>query len=78
MRRVHIVPSAMRDLDRLLASSTEIDDIRTHLQHLASLNTPGFNVPFTRHVLYSDVRRIRIVFKLTGNELVVIEFGLAA
>jgi hypothetical protein len=80
MRRVRVVPSAMRDLDRLRASSAEIDEIRTHLRHLASSKTPGFDVPFdaTRDILYSDVGRVRVLFKLVGDELAVVEFGLVA
>lgn len=80
MRHVRVVPSAMRDLDRLRTSPAEIDEIYTHLRHLASVNRPGFDVPFdgSRDILYSDVGRVRIVFKLVRDELVIIEFGLAA
>ena len=78
--RARVVPSAMRDLvDRLGASTAEVDNVRKHLNELASMSKHGSAVPFNpaRDLLFSDVGRIRIVFKFLRDQLVVIKFGLA-
>lgn len=79
-RRVRVVRSARRDLDRLRASVREIEQVVAHLGELASSTTSAFDVPFYagQSLLYSDVGRIRIVLKFVGDDLVVLEFGLVA